>query len=185
MIPWLNDQAKNWPDGYRYELGGDDKNTSENMGAVMRYLPLSGFIILILLVIQFNSFRKTGMVLSTIPLGIIGVVTGLIIFRSYYGFMAFLGMISLAGIVINNAIVLLDRIDIEIEEQERTVQDAVIAACLHRFRPILLTTFTTTLGTDSPIPGRRIDVGTHGSGHHVRPSVRHGYHPGVHSGPLQ
>jgi len=116
------------------------------MGAVIAYLPLSGFLILLLLVIQFNSFRKTIMVVSTIPLGVIGVVIGLIVLRSYFGFMAFLGVISLAGIVINNAIVLIDRIEIEINELKRTPQDAVIAACLQRFRPILLTTFTTSLG---------------------------------------
>jgi len=146
IIPWLNEQVQNWPDGYAYELGGDSKSTSENMGAVIAYLPLSAFIILLLLVIQFNSFRKTLMVVSTIPLGIIGVVIGLIVLRSYFGFMAFLGVISLAGIVINNAIVLIDRIEIEINELKRAPQDAVIAACLQRFRPILLTTFTTSLG---------------------------------------
>ena len=86
------------------------------------------------------------MVIATIPLGIIGVVAGLLIFRSYFGFMAFLGVISLAGIVINNAIVLIDRIEIELTEFERTPQEAVVEACLQRFRPILLTTFTTTFG---------------------------------------
>ncbi|MFA8433501.1 MAG: efflux RND transporter permease subunit [Marinifilaceae bacterium] len=146
MIPWLEEQKANWSEGYTYELGGDSESTSENMGAVMKYLPLSGFIIVLLLIIQFNSVRKTGMVLSTIPLGVIGVVIGLILFRSYFGFMAFLGIISLAGIVINNAIVLIDRIEIELTEFNRPPQDAVIMACLQRFRPILLTTFTTALG---------------------------------------
>jgi multidrug efflux pump subunit AcrB len=60
--------------------------------------------------------------------------------------MTFLGIISLAGIVINNAIVLLDRINIELTKYNRSQQDAVIMACLQRFRPILLTTFTTTFG---------------------------------------
>jgi multidrug efflux pump subunit AcrB len=146
LIPWLEEQKKSWPEGYTYELGGDSKSTSENMGAVIDYLPLSAFIIVLLLIIQFNSVRKTTMVISTIPLGIIGVVIGLILFQSYFGFMAFLGIISLAGIVINNAIVLIDRIEIELNEFKRSPQDAVIVACLQRFRPILLTTFTTALG---------------------------------------
>ncbi len=60
--------------------------------------------------------------------------------------MAFLGVISLAGIVINNAIVLVDRIEIEENELKRSPQDAIIAACLQRFRPIILATFTTVLG---------------------------------------
>ncbi len=145
VTPWLDEQAKNWPNNYFYQLGGDAKNTSENMGAVIKYLPLSGFIILILLIIQFNSFRKTFMVLTTIPLGIIGVVIGLFIFRSTFGFMAFLGVISLAGIVINNAIVLIDRIEIELKNGLEP-QKAIVEACLQRFRPILLTAFTTVLG---------------------------------------
>jgi len=146
ITPWLDDQRNSWPSNYFYELGGDDEDTAENMGAVIAYLPLSGFIILILLIIQFNSMRKTFMVVSTIPLGVIGVVFGLIIFRSYFGFFAFLGTISLAGIVINNAIVLIDRIEIEIRDFERIPSDAVVEAALQRFRPIILTTFTTSLG---------------------------------------
>ncbi|PIE01978.1 MAG: multidrug transporter [Acidobacteria bacterium] len=146
LKPWLKDLEASWPEGFHYQLGGDDKQSAEEMGAVMAYLPMSGFAILFLLILQFNSVRKTLMVLSTIPLGIIGVVLGLMVLRSYFGFMAFLGLISLAGIVINNAIVLIDRIELELSELGRNVQDAVIAACLQRFRPILLTTFTTSLG---------------------------------------
>jgi multidrug efflux pump subunit AcrB len=86
------------------------------------------------------------MTVSTIPLGVIGMVIGLFIFQTPFGFMAFLGIISLAGIVINNAIVLLDRIEVEEKEQKRIPQDAIIIACLQRFRPILLATFTTVLG---------------------------------------
>ncbi|MGB0776522.1 MAG: efflux RND transporter permease subunit [Flavobacteriaceae bacterium] len=145
VLPWLDEEKKSWPDGYDYVLGGDAKNTSENMGAVINYLPLSGFIILFLLIVQFNSFRKTVIVITTIPLGVIGVVIGLLVFNQPFGFMPFLGVISLAGIVINNAIVLIDRIQIE-EEERSSRQDAVIMACLQRFRPILLATFTTVLG---------------------------------------
>lgn len=144
--PWLEEQALAWQSGYRYEFGGDAKQTEENMGPIIGYLPISGFIIVLLLIIQFNSFRKMGMVVLTIPLGIIGVVVGLLVFGEAFGFMPFLGVISLAGIVINNAIVLIDRMEIEQSELGRTEQDAVIAACLQRFRPILLATFTTVLG---------------------------------------
>lgn len=144
--PWIEEFSQSWPDGYSYKFGGDAENTAENMGAVVSYLPLSGFIIILLLIIQFNSVRKTVMVASTIPLGIIGVVIGLLVFGEAFGFMPFLGVISLAGIVINNAIVLIDRIQIEETELKRNTQDAIIAACLQRFRPILLATFTTVLG---------------------------------------
>ncbi len=146
LNPWLAETSANWKSGYSYELGGESEQSSEAMGAVIAKLPLAGFIILLLLISQFNSFRKTFIVLSTIPLGVIGVVLGLLIFRSYFGFMAFLGVISLAGIVINNAIVLIDRIKIEQEELGKSPYQAIVGAAQQRFRPILLTTFTTTLG---------------------------------------
>ncbi|TGV03521.1 efflux RND transporter permease subunit [Flavivirga rizhaonensis] len=146
ITPWLDEQKEIWEKGYSYELGGDAKSSAENMGAVASYLPLSAFIIVMLLIIQFNSFRKMVMIVCTIPLGVIGMVLGLLIFGVPFGFMAFLGVISLAGIVINNAIVLVDRIEIEESELKRKPQDAIIAACLQRFRPILLATFTTVLG---------------------------------------
>jgi multidrug efflux pump subunit AcrB len=98
------------------------------------------------LIIQFNSFRKMALVTLTIPLGIIGVVIGLLVFQQPFGFMPFLGVISLAGIVINNAIVLIDRIEVEEKVLKRSINDAIISACLQRFRPILLATFTTVLG---------------------------------------
>ncbi|RNC80197.1 MAG: efflux RND transporter permease subunit [Winogradskyella sp.] len=146
MTPWLEEQAADvWPDQYTYSLGGDAQQTADNMGPIIGYLPISGFIIVLLLIIQFNSFRKMTMVVLTIPLGIIGVVIGLLTFQEPFGFMPFLGVISLAGIVINNAIVLIDRMEVELTAG-RTDQDAVIAACLQRFRPILLSTFTTVLG---------------------------------------
>jgi len=146
MTPWLEDQMTNvWPSDYYYTLGGDAQQTADNMGPIIGYLPISGFIIVLLLIIQFNSFRKMAMVVLTIPLGIIGVVIGLLVFQEAFGFMPFLGVISLAGIVINNAIVLIDRVEVELSVG-RTDQDAVIAACLQRFRPILLSTFTTVLG---------------------------------------
>jgi multidrug efflux pump subunit AcrB len=146
ITPWLDEQAKNWNKGYSYQFGGDAEDTAENMGAVVKYLPLCAFIIMLLLVIQFNSFRKMIMVYCTIPLAVIGVVVGLLIFHLPFGFMPFLGVIALAGIIINNAIVLIDRMEIEQNVLNRKEEDAVITACLQRFRPILLATFTTVLG---------------------------------------
>lgn len=146
ITPYMEEQAKTWPSSYKYKFGGDAENTADSMGSVIGYLPISGFIIVLLLIIQFNSFRKMTMVVMTIPLAIIGVVIGLLTFREAFGFMPFLGIISLAGIVINNAIVLVDRMEVEQKDLGRSEQDAVITACLQRFRPILLATFTTVLG---------------------------------------
>ncbi|MCP4757478.1 MAG: efflux RND transporter permease subunit [Proteobacteria bacterium] len=146
ISPWLEDAQSGWGIGYKYSLGGDAEGSAKAMNAVIVKLPLAGFVILLLLVWQFNSVRKPFIILMTIPLGIIGVTFGLLVARSYFGFVAFLGIISLAGIVVNNAIVLLDRIQVEQEKNGRTPQEAVLEAAQHRFRPILLTTATTTLG---------------------------------------
>ncbi|MEO0337672.1 MAG: efflux RND transporter permease subunit [Bacteroidota bacterium] len=146
IAPWMEEAAQDWPARYFYAFGGDAERTADSMGSVVSYLPISGFIIVLLLIIQFNSFGKMVMVLLTIPLAIIGVVIGLTSFGEAFGFMPFLGVISLAGIIINNAIVLVDRIEIEQNDLGREEKDAVIAACLQRFRPILLATFTTVLG---------------------------------------
>lgn len=113
LVPQLNEAKANWPEGFEYALGGDAEGGSSAMGAVIDKIPLSIGIIVLLLIAQFNSIRKPFIILATIPLGLIGVIAGLLITGSYFGFMAFLGIISLAGIVINNAIVLLDRIEIE------------------------------------------------------------------------
>ena len=144
MAPWLEQQQM--PSGYAYKLGGEAEESAKNIGAIMNYLPLSFFIIVLLLIGQFNSLRKPLIILLTIPLGLIGVIFGLLFTGSYFGFMPFLGIISLSGIVINNAIVLIDRIQIEMDEFKRTPRDAIVAAAQQRFRPIMLTTATTTLG---------------------------------------
>lgn len=145
VLPWLETYAQSWPNGYSFEVGGESENSADAMNAVAVNLPIAFFAILLLLIGQFNSFKKPLIVLLTIPLGFIGVVFGLLIARSYFGFFAFLGVISLAGIVINNAIVLLDRIQIESDSGLEPAQ-AILTAAQQRFRPIMLTTATTSLG---------------------------------------
>ncbi|MBX2877927.1 MAG: efflux RND transporter permease subunit [Saprospiraceae bacterium] len=146
LMPFMEEAQAAWKPGYTYSFGGESEASAEALGAVASKLPIAGFLILLLLMLQFNSFKKTIMVLLSIPLGIVGVILGLLIFQSYFGFMAYLGLISLAGIVINNAIVLIDRIEIEQTEFNRTPYQSIISAAQQRFRPILLTTFTTVLG---------------------------------------
>ena len=145
IVPFVEDRLAEWGD-VSYELGGEIQASQSANQAIGAKVPLAIFIIVILLVGQFNSIRRAAIVLMTIPLGLIGVVLGLLAFRSYFGFMTLLGIISLAGIVINNAIVLLDRIRIEEEVFGRSAQAAVIEAAQRRMRPILLTTATTIGG---------------------------------------
>ena len=141
----LHGQQKQWGPGIKVNFGGEHESSAKANQSIAEKLGLAGLIILILLVAQFNSVRKSIIVLSTIPLGLIGVVLGLLIARSYVGFMTILGIVSLSGIVINNAIVLLERIQIELNAG-LTQHQAIITAAQQRARPILLTTATTVLG---------------------------------------
>ena len=139
-------KSQEWPVGYHYEFGGEVESSNQAQGAVSDKLPVTAMIIIILLMLQFNSFSKLALILLTIPLGIIGVIFGLFITNSYFGFMTYLGIISLVGIVINNAIILIERIEFELEVTKLSPQDAIIEAAQRRIRPILLTTLTTIAG---------------------------------------
>ena len=146
LTPTLDQLLEEWGPGYSYSLGGESEKSAEALGAVAANLPIAAFLILLLLTMQFNSFRKTFIVLAAIPLGIIGVILGLFIFRSYFGFMAFLGMISLSGIVVNDVVVLLEKIETAITDLGKRPYDAIIYGCQQKLRPVLLTTFTTVFG---------------------------------------
>lgn len=143
MTPILVEMEKDWPLGLRWTFGGEAESSGKANKSIGVKLPIAGMVILLLLVWQFNSIRKTIIVLSSIVLALIGVVLGLLGFGASFGFMTLLGVVSLAGIVINNAIVLIDRIRIEIEDNGMDPSEAVPHAAEQRLRPILLTTATT------------------------------------------
>ncbi|MEM7431070.1 MAG: efflux RND transporter permease subunit [Pseudomonadota bacterium] len=146
LIPTLDTQSAEWPADFRYEIGGESEESADSNAAIAAKLPIALMAIVMLLVFQFNSARRPVIILATIPLGLIGVSIGLLVARSTFGFFTILGIIALAGIIINNAIVLIDRIKIEIEEFGKDPYQGVVDACLQRLRPILLTTATTVLG---------------------------------------
>lgn len=146
IVPWLQQEKTHWGQAYEYELGGEAETSGKANESIAAKLPIAIFIIVFLLVAQFNSIRRPIIILMTIPLGITGVIFGLLLAQSFFGFMTLLGIISLAGIVINNAIVLLERIRTEIEVNKLIAQRAIIEAAQRRLRPILLTTATTVFG---------------------------------------
>ncbi len=146
LIPWLDEEAKKWPKGYRYEQGGEAEASDDAVASIVNALPMAGMMIVLLLILQFNSIRQMSIVIMTIPLGVIGAIAGLIIAKTSFGFFTILGIVALAGILINNGIVLLDRIRIEIEENGHTPKNAIFEAAQQRLRPILLTTATTIGG---------------------------------------
>ena len=146
LRPWLTERQSQWPAGYRFEFGGEFEESEDARGAIAAQLPIAGLIIALLLVVQFNSIRRAGIILLTVPLGLIGVTVGLLATQTWFGFMTILGVISLSGIVINNAIVLIDRIGIEQREGGYEPAEAVLQAAQRRLRPILLSAATTSLG---------------------------------------
>ncbi len=146
LMPILDEESQTWPVGYFHEYGGELESSQQSQAAIMVKMPIALGIIILLLVSQFNSIRRPLIICITIPLALIGVFIGLFLLRGELGFMTFLGIISLVGIVINNAIVLLDRIRIEQEEHGFAPQQAIVNAAHMRMRPILLTTATTIGG---------------------------------------
>lgn len=128
------------------EKGGELEGSSEAQEALFANVPIAFVLMLLVLIWQFDSFRKPSVIMLTIPFAITGVAAGLLIFPgANFSFMGILGFLALAGIVINNAIVLLDRIEIELAAGREHL-DAVIEAGVRRLQPIVMTTCTTALG---------------------------------------
>jgi multidrug efflux pump subunit AcrB len=133
------------PPGVRLQFGGEAEGAGEANAALLMTLPVGLMLLLGFLMVEFNSFRQVGIILTTVPLAATGVLPGLIVADQPFGFMSLLGIIALVGIVVNNAIVLLDVVNAR-RAQGATVADAVSSAVSQRIRPILLTTGTTVLG---------------------------------------
>ena len=131
--------------GFSWEWGGETESQSNAQAALFAFVPLCLFGVLICLVGQFNSLRKPIVIVLTIPLAFTGVAIGLLVANGFNSFMALLGMLSLIGIVVNNAIVMLEQIDIE-RKNGWDHYKAIVMACLARFRPIVMTALTTILG---------------------------------------
>ncbi len=130
---------------YRWEVGGEIEKQGETIPKLTKWLPHCAIIMVVLLIWQFNSFRRPFIIAFTLPLAFIGAFIGLTLFRAPFDFFGILGLLSLAGIIINNGIVLIDRIDQE-QKAGRDAYNAIIEATVSRFRPIWMTTITTILG---------------------------------------
>lgn len=133
------------PPGTRLEMGGDAEGSGDANNALLTTAPIGVLLLLFFLLIQFNSFRRVGIILLTVPLATVGIFPGLVFSGSPFGFQSLLGVIALVGIVVNNAIVLLDVMDRQLEKGDN-IRDAVRKAVEQRTRPILLTTGTTVAG---------------------------------------
>ena len=133
------------PEGVRLEYGGDSEGSGDANRALASSAPIGVLLLLFFLLWQFNSFRRVGLVLLTVPMAAVGIIPGLALSGSPFGFMSMLGVVALVGIVVNNAIVLIDVVDQRLAAGD-SAQDAVFYAVARRTRPILLTTATTVAG---------------------------------------
>ena len=143
--PKIQEIDNTLPLNHAIEYDGVIAESADAQQALSASIPMVIGIIILLLVLQFNSYRKPVIIILTIPLMMIGASIGLLVTGSFFGFMVMLGLYSLAGIIINNAIVLIDRIDIE-ERAGKAPYDAIVSASVQRFRPIIMTSVTTILG---------------------------------------
>ncbi len=143
---FLVKKRPDWGPDYDVRLGGEGAESAKANMSIIKNLHWAFFIILILLIKQTRSFRRTFIIMSAVPMGIIGVVFGLIVTRQPFGFTTLVGIVSLIGIVVNNAIILIDRVRINTDDGVLCQQACIIEAALNRLRPILLTTITTIGG---------------------------------------
>jgi multidrug efflux pump subunit AcrB len=137
-------QALDLSGGYRLVIGGELQKSAETNERLAAGLPAALAVMVLAIILQFNSFRRTLLTFMTVPLILVGIPFGLLATGQPLSFFGTLGVISLAGIIINNAIVLIDQIDIE--RSQLDLREAIVAASGKRLRPILLTSATTVLG---------------------------------------
>jgi len=143
MKPLLDNY--DWPKGYFYKFTGELESRQESFGGMRKAALIAFIAILAVLVLQFRSFRQTLIVFSAIPLAGIGSTLALLLTGNSFSFTAFIGLISLIGIVVNNSILLVDYTN-NLRKEGKPLNEAIIESGETRFTPIILTTLTTIGG---------------------------------------
>jgi multidrug efflux pump subunit AcrB len=145
LAPQVANLKANLPASYRIAVGGTVEESQKSQASVFAVVPLMLFVMISFLMIQLRSFNRLFLVLSVVPMGLIGIVAALLLFQQPLGFVAILGILSLLGMIARNAVILIEQIDFELA-QGLDVWNAVIEASVSRFRPITLTAISTVLG---------------------------------------
>lgn len=133
------------PTGYRLAYTGENKDQEESFAFLTTALIIGASLILMILIAQFNSLSGPLIIMAAAGLSLIGVMLGLVLTRTEFGIMIFIGIISLVGIVVNNSIVLIDY-TMQLQARGMEKREAIIEAGATRLRPVLLTALTTVLG---------------------------------------
>jgi multidrug efflux pump len=126
------------PAGYRIETGGAIEDAGKGQRSIARVAPVMIVVMVTALMLQLQSFSRLALVLLTAPLGLIGVAAALLIFNVPFGFVAMLGTIALAGMIMRNSVILVDQIEQDIRAGAEPAE-AIVDATVRRFRPIMLT----------------------------------------------
>ena len=133
------------PTGYGLEWGGEFEDSGKAQAALMKMMPVIGMMMVLIIIILFNSIKKPAIIFLTVPLALIGVTIGLLAFNQPFGFMALLGFLSLSGMLIKNSVVLIDEINCQLATGKDPYQ-AVIDSGVSRVRPVSMAAATTVLG---------------------------------------
>jgi len=126
------------PIGYRIDTGGAIEDAAKGQASIAVVAPVMILVMVTALMLQLQSFSRLALVLLTAPLGLIGVAAALLLFNVPFGFVAMLGTIALAGMIMRNSVILVDQIDHDIAAGSEPA-DAIVDATVRRFRPIILT----------------------------------------------
>jgi len=138
IIPKLKPIQDSLPAGYFIETGGSKEDAVTAQKSILIWIPLVLIVTLILLMMQLQNLSRTFMVFSTAPLGVIGAAFALLLFRAPFGFVALLGILALAGMIMRNSVILVDQIDQD-EKSGLDTWSAIVESTVRRFRPIMLT----------------------------------------------
>jgi multidrug efflux pump len=144
LSAWL--AAQSWPEEVSFRFRGTDEEQNDAAAFLQKALAASLFLMFMILIIQFNSFYHTVLTLATVVLSTVGVVVGMLITGQYFSIiMTGTGVVALAGVVVNNSIVLIDTYQIMLKRGMHPVEASLRTAAV-RMRPVFLTTSTTILG---------------------------------------
>jgi len=144
ILPKLESLKAALPVGYRIETGGAIEESDKANIALFKVFPIMFLVMLTLLIFQLQSFSKLFLVFMTAPLGLIGAVAALLVFNAPFGFVALLGVIALAGMIMRNTVILVDQIDHDLAAA-LTPWDAIVASTVRRARPVVLTALAAIL----------------------------------------
>jgi multidrug efflux pump subunit AcrB len=145
VVPKLKPIKDALPYGYRIETGGSIEESAKANGALVAVFPVMATVMLALLMVQLQSFSRLALVFVTAPLGLIGATGALLVSNRPFGFVALLGLIALAGMIMRNTVILVDQIDRDIAAGHARHR-AIIDATVRRARPVALTALAAMLG---------------------------------------